>query len=43
MDWLGSMSRGKGKKGRDGESQALKRLHWKLKPMEGGSYEYYES
>ena len=34
IKWLGSMSRGKGKKGGEEESKAIKSIHGKLKIME---------
>ena len=34
MNWLNSMRRGRDKKGGDGEFEALKSLHGKLKIME---------
>ena len=36
INWLGSMRRGRGKKGGERESKALKSLHGKLKTMERG-------
>ena len=43
MNWLDSMRRGRDKKGGDGEFEALKNLHRKLKTMEIESLRYYES
>ena len=43
MNWLGSMRRGRDKKGGETESEQLKSLHGKLKTMEKGSQGCYGS